>query len=154
LNPRLVLREFSFERAEDSEIVGMLYLWFVRVFQKSLPVIACAIAGVAAARAHHSTLAYDGEHPTTIAGEVRRFEWQNPHTLIYMDVKSGDGVEHWVVESESPNLLGRLGWSKTVMKAGDRITALGGRAKDGSHSLRCKDVQLPDGRSLPCFPTY
>jgi hypothetical protein len=122
--------------------------------QLTIAACVCALAAAAPVRVHHSTLAYDGEHPTTISGEVRRFEWQNPHTLIYMDVKNGDVVDRWVVESESPNLLGRLGWTKTVIKSGDRITTLGGRAKDGSHRLRCKEVQLADGRDLPCFPSY
>src|SRR5262245_39678378 len=65
---------------------------------------------------HHSTLPFDGEHPTTISGNVTKFAWQNPHTYIYVDVKTSSGaIQHWTIESESPNLLARLGWSKDLL---------------------------------------
>ena len=103
--------------------------------------------------AHHSILPFDGTHPTTLTGVVTKFEWLSPHTYIYMDVRNEkDNVERWAIESESPILLQRLGWTKDSMKPGDRITITGGRARNGARIVRCKVVELTGGRKLPCFP--
>jgi uncharacterized protein DUF6152 len=105
------------------------------------------------AQAHHSTLPFDGEHPTTIRGTVQEFAWRNPHSYIYLDVKNEAGAtEHWAIETESLIFLRRLGWSKDMMKPGDIISAIGARAKNGSHTMRCKVLSLADGRQFACFP--
>ena len=37
--------------------------------------------------AHHGTnISYDHSKPTTLAGTVTEFVWQNPHSQIYFDV--------------------------------------------------------------------
>ena len=106
--------------------------------------------------AHHSTLAYDGTQPTIISGVVEAFNWRYPHTSIVLDVSDSEGsgeiVTRWTVESESLQLLSRLGWTKSSIKPGDRIRVTGAGARDGSPSMRCRTIDLPDGKSLPCFP--
>ena len=110
-------------------------------------------ARASTALAHHSVLPFDGAHGTTIAGTVARVLWQNPHVLIALDVPNQAGaIERWTVESEAPRVLTRLGWMQDSVTAGRRITVPGARARDGSHALRCKSVQLADGRTLSCFP--
>jgi hypothetical protein len=104
------------------------------------------------ALAHHSTAPYDLVHGTIISGEVTRFEWENPHVHIYVDITGEDAeIEHWTVEMESPSILGRLGWKKDSLKPGDRISVTGGRAKNGSFQIRAVHVVLPDGRKLPAL---
>jgi len=109
--------------------------------------------------AHHSTLAYDGTRPTVINGVVATFNWRYPHTSIVLDVSDsggsgepGDIVTRWTVESEGLQLLSRLGWTKSSIKAGDRIRVIGARARDGRPAMRCRTIDLPDGKSLSCFP--
>lgn len=103
-----------------------------------------------AALAHHSTALYDLVHGTIISGEVTRFDWANPHVHITLDVTGENNeIEHWGIELENPHILGRNGWNKNSLKAGDTITATGGRAKDGSFNLRAVYVDLPGGRRLP-----
>jgi hypothetical protein len=105
------------------------------------------------ALAHHSVLPFDGEHATILEGTVTKFVWQNPHTIIEVDVKdSRGGMQHWRIESEAPGLLTRLGWSKDLLKAGDRITTIGARAKSGDYFMRCQKITLSENRTLPCFP--
>lgn len=104
-------------------------------------------------RAHHSTAMYDLVHGTIIGGVVTRFDWENPHAHIAVDVTGeNDEVEHWSVELESAGMLHRLGWAKDTIHTGDRISVTGGRAKDGSFHIRALWVQLPDGRKLPGQP--
>jgi hypothetical protein len=116
--------------------------------------------------AHHSTLAFDGTQPTVISGIVATFNWGYPHTTISLDV-SGDGgrggpggpgepgeiVTRWTVESESLRMLSRLGWTKNSIRPGDRIRVTGARARNGTFAMRCRTIDLPDGKSLSCFPT-
>jgi hypothetical protein len=106
--------------------------------------------------AHHSTLAFDGTQPTVIRGVVAAFNWRYPHTSIVLDVSDSGGpgeiVTRWTIESESLQLLSRLGWTKSSIRPGDRIRVTGARARDGAPAMRCRTIDLPDGKSLSCFP--
>jgi uncharacterized protein DUF6152 len=108
---------------------------------------------VSVAMAHHSTAPYDLIHGTTLEGEVTRFAWENPHSHIYMDVTGENNVDqHWTIEVDGPGVLRRLGWTKDILKAGDKIAVAGARAKNGSFNLKALTIQLPDGRKLLAVP--
>jgi hypothetical protein len=107
---------------------------------------AIAFTHVRAIGAHHSVLPFDGVTKTTIEGTVARVLWQNPHTLIAVDV----GQHRWTIESEGALLLLRLGWTSDSLKAGDTVTVTGARAKDGRRLMRCKTITIRN-HSLPCF---
>jgi Family of unknown function (DUF6152) len=99
--------------------------------------------------AHHSTAEYDLMHPASVTGVVSGFAWSNPHARIYLEKTKPDGTsEHWTIEIDSPNALGRMNWTKDLPKRGDRITCSGARAKDGSPRMRCTMVALEDGKLL------
>lgn len=102
-------------------------------------------------QAHHSTAPYDLIHGTIISGVVTAFDWENPHTELYLDVAGENDTEHWTIEMESPAHLKSLGWTKDTLKAGDRISVIGSRAKDQSFRMRAGYVQWPDGRKLRCL---
>lgn len=103
--------------------------------------------------AHHSTLGFDGTRPTVITGIVAAVRWAYPHTSIAIDVRDGEGtLTRWTVESESPQLLSRLGWTKGSVRPGESIRVTGARARNGDPAMRCRTIDLPDGTSLPCFP--
>src|SRR5215813_510824 len=91
-----------------------------------------ALAVVAPAFAHHSTAMYDMNHPVTVSGVVKRFEWTNPHAFVFLEVKDEKGkVTEWEVEMMSINHLKGYGWSHTTVKPGDVISCTGGAAKSG-----------------------
>lgn len=88
-----------------------------------------------------------------IEGEVTRFAWENPHAHIFLDATTEKNTrDHWTIEIDSPGVLRRLGWSKDTLRAGDRITVTGARAKSGRFDLKALTIQLPDGRKLPAVP--
>lgn len=97
---------------------------------------------------HHSIAAYDLIHGTILEGVVSGFVWENPHARLYLDVAAENEVEHWTIELESPKVLRDLGWDRDTLKSGDRISVTGGRAKNGSFSLRAAYVEIPGGRKL------
>lgn len=109
--------------------------------------------GAMTLRAHHSFAAeYDSKKPVTVTGIVRKVEWTNPHSRMYLDVKDAKGVVTvWNFEFGSPNHLFRAGWNRNTVKEGDQITVEGWAAKDGSHLAQTRQVILADGRKVPGF---
>jgi len=99
---------------------------------------------------HHSFAAeYDSNKKVQLAGVVAKVEWMNPHARFYLDVKDGSGnVVTWELELRSPNVLRVEGWSRTSMKAGDRVTVDGYLARDGSRLASARDVRLANGRRV------
>jgi hypothetical protein len=109
-----------------------------------------ALLGLAVSRpllAHHSSAAYDMEHPVNVKGVVTSMEWGNPHVFIYMDMKDdGGNVEQWRVEGNSPNMLVRSGWKKEMIKTGDQLQVYGAPAKNGSKVMRLITLTLANGQ--------
>ena len=83
--------------------------------------------------AHHGYAAYDETKEVTLRGTVTEFDWANPHTEIYFDVKNASGnIVHWGCETLSPTKLSRAGWSKDAVKPGDHITVTLVAARNGA----------------------
>jgi len=84
---------------------------------------------------------------TTLKGTVTKFEFINPHALIYVDVVGDKGnVDHWIAESSSNNHLSRGGYDKNSLKPGEQVTVTGHRAKNGAYGLelQCKECLIAD----------
>lgn len=97
--------------------------------------------------AHHGKGAFDMDKLTIVKGTVMKFEFINPHTLIFVDAVGDKGaVEHWVAESSSNNHLGRGGYDKNSLKAGEQVVVTGHRAKNGANSLelQCQECSVTD----------
>ena len=116
-------------------------------------VLATILFACASLHAHHGNTAYDADHPITIKGTVTEFVWSNPHCQVYLDVKDAKGkVVSWSVESQSPGILRRNGWSRDSIKAGDVIAVTLIPAKSGSpvgfSGEKLGKIVLPNGRVL------
>jgi hypothetical protein len=99
--------------------------------------------------AHHSfPVHFVPDELVTISGEVTEFRFRNPHGLLFLTVRDGDTEQQWKVETNSPNILRRRGWTPGSIEAGDRVTIVGYPARDGSHFMRVYRVVYPDGREL------
>jgi len=99
---------------------------------------------------HHSFMAeYDLNKPITLNGVVTRFIWANAHALFNIDVRDGNGkVTNWTLETACPNALLNRGWSRSSMKAGDRITVEAYASKKGTPAAATKTVLLANGQRL------
>ena len=97
--------------------------------------------------AHHGKGAFDMDNLTVVKGTVTKFQFINPHALIYIDVVDGKGkVEHWIAESSSNNHLGRGGYDKNSLKPGDQVVVTAHRARNGANTLelQCQECSISD----------
>ena len=94
--------------------------------------------------AHHSFKAeYDESQPITLKGTITKIIWNNPHVLMYLDVKDDKGkVANWEFELASPNGLLSQGWKVDSLKPGDQVSVTGFGARDGSNMANIRKVTL------------
>jgi hypothetical protein len=109
-----------------------------------------AFAAASPAGAHHSfAVHFVADRVITVAGTVNEFSFRNPHGLVTLTAKGDDGKpQEWKIETNSPNILRRRGWSETSIKPGDQVQVEGYPARDGSNFMRVYRVIYPDGHEL------
>jgi hypothetical protein len=112
--------------------------------------------------AHHGTgVSYDMGKVVTVKGTVTDFHWANPHVQLYFDVKDEQGnIVHWGGEMLSPAVLGRRGFNKNTLKAGDQVTVTLNPSKVGNPVGVVGVIMLDNGtvlqntgRTTPVLPT-
>ena len=103
-----------------------------------------ALAAYMPAGAHHSFAMYNKDKVLTLKGEVKTFQWTNPHCVIWFIVKPEGGGEpqEWGVETTSPGVLTRSGWTRTSIKPGDMVSVEFNPLRDGSHGGGMNSVTL------------
>ena len=108
------------------------------------------LAGAGAAQAHHSFAMFDAGKTVTLKGEVKGFQWTNPHAIlfVYGAPVSGGAPTTWSVELTSPGNLTRLGWSKRSLNPGDAVLVDISPLRDGQPGGGFKKVTLPSGQVL------
>ena len=100
------------------------------------------------ALAHHSFAGkFDGSRALHLQGVVARVELANPHTFIYLNVRTDAGdFEQWALEGPSAFQLPRRGWDhQQMVKAGDALGVCGYAATGGSRILSAAVLTLPSG---------
>jgi hypothetical protein len=137
-------------------------------------IAAAALAASLPLAAHHSFSAeFDGSKEIKATGAVTKLDWQNPHGWIHLTVTelcertaagrgpdaveqewacrtpdSKEGAADWAFEIGSPNGLMRQGWTRNSLKAGDVVTVIGSRARDGSTNSNARSVTMANGKRL------
>ena len=148
----------------------------IRGVMKTFALTSIGAAAVAASlplAAHHSFSAeFDASKEIKATGSVTKLDWQNPHGWIHLTVtelcertaargpnaveqewacrapSSAEKEADWAFELGSPNGLMRQGWTRNSLKAGDVVTVLGSRARDGSSNSNARSVTMADGKRL------
>jgi len=92
---------------------------------------------------------FDQAKTIKLVGQVKQFQWTNPHSWIQLDVTNEQGVkEEWSIEGNSPNQLIRLGWRPGTLKPGDTVTLLVKPMRDGAKGGMFVEITLADGTVL------
>ena len=104
---------------------------------------------------HHSNSAFEVQKVITVTGTVREFRWSNPHTRLFLVADDGQGGKvEWDCEGRAPGILGRAGWTRRSLKAGDTVTVDMSPAKDGSRAGLIARVTKADGTILGNQPVF
>jgi len=111
-----------------------------------LVIVCISMAGSRAANAHHSLDAFNVDELRTIAGTVRRFDWTFPHTRTEIEARDEAGnATVWRFEGMSPDYLGRRGWNRRTLEAGDAVEVVYFPRRDGAPGGMLVRVTLGDG---------
>ena len=121
----------------------------MRVKALIITAIATFAFGVPAS-AHHSFAMFDNEKSMTVQGQVKEFEWTNPHSwlrVMVMDQNTGKPLL-WVFELSSPARLATLGMHSNSLKPGDAVSVNFHPLKDGTRGGQFVQATLPDGKQF------
>jgi len=121
---------------------------FTKFLSSSALLCASLLCGTASA--HHSIPShYDLATVVELEGEVVRFVWTNPHVRFTMRVRDNQGREElWEVETSSVSILGRMGLSADIVKAGDRVKIAGNPARRSQHAMVAANMLFSDGKEV------
>ena len=121
----------------------------MQVIIRGLVAAGMIAGGASVATAHHSAAIFDASQTKVISGTVKKFDYSNPHTWVWLDVTNDQGqVETWGVEGMSPNYLNRRGWTRTTLKPGDKLSVTVRPMKDGQKAGMWISGKRPDGEVL------
>src|SRR5436305_310484 len=92
--------------------------------KRSLGLACLVLAAAGPAFAHHSGAMFDREKSVALTGEIKEYQFQNPHVWIEMMVPTAGKKTpvEWGIEGEGPSMMIRLGLSKANLKPGDKVT--------------------------------
>jgi hypothetical protein len=111
---------------------------------------ALALSAIAApAAGHHSSAMFDQQATRTLSGTVKQFLWTNPHCYIQLMVRNEQGIEEeWSLEMTAPLHLQRLGWTKSSLKPGDKVTVKIHPLRDGGKGGNVLEAIAADGKPI------
>ncbi|MGA0805486.1 MAG: DUF6152 family protein [Pseudohongiellaceae bacterium] len=100
-------------------------------------------------QAHHAFSMFDQSRTIELKGEIKEFQWTNPHVWVQLLVTQPDGqVIEWSIEGSSPNGLRRQGWRSDSLLPGMKVTLLTNPLKNGDPGGSLVNVTLEDGKVL------
>jgi hypothetical protein len=100
--------------------------------------------------AHHGRgQSFDMKNRVTLKGTVSQVKWQNPHVLIFIDVKDESGkVVTWAFENSNVHTLATQGYNRNTLRVGQEVTAIINPAANGTPVGIVVKVILADGREI------
>lgn len=108
-----------------------------------LPVVATVIAAAAVpAIAHHAFVMFDKKKEMTLSGTVKEFENTNPHAMIVLTAKDG---KDWIIQTESPLVLDKVGINDSTLMAGEHATVRVHPLKNGGAEGSLIELKTEDG---------
>ena len=82
--------------------------------------------------AHHSDASYETGQRMQITGTVKKWQWTNPHSFLWLIVDDGKGgTDEAGFELGSPNTLIRNGFTSKTFVPGDKATVTYAPRRDG-----------------------
>ena len=110
-----------------------------------------AILLPALGNSHHAQAPFfDQSREVEIEGVVTRFDFRNPHPVLYVEVTIEEGqVESWEIQFGNATGLRRRGWHSDIIRPGERVTARGHPSwNPDTHGMQGARVLKEDGSVL------
>jgi hypothetical protein len=110
-------------------------------------VLFLALSGTAIA--HHGSAEYQTERNVTITGTVKEWRWSNPHTWVFLTVRSASGaLEQWDGEGPPLTWAAQRGWSSATLRAGEEVSLVMYPSKRAARAGLIKQVRRANGDLL------
>jgi hypothetical protein len=117
----------------------------MRDYGRSLT-LSLALLASAAAHAHHGSAEYHVDREVVVAGTVKEWRFTNPHTWVYLVVKSpGGNVEEWNGEGPPLQWAASRNWSAATLQAGEAVRLVMYPSRRDARSGLIKRIER-DGR--------
>ena len=110
------------------------------------------VAGTRTVLGHHSNALVDKDTLYTVAGDVTKFAFVNPHVAIYWKGQDKQGkVIEWYASAAGPRAYIALGWTGPKMfKPGERILVQGHPMRDGTPLMQFQAIyRCSNGEAIP-----
>lgn len=122
----------------------------MKTLQTLLLALAAAATFASPLAAHHGRgKTFDMQKRVTLKGTVSQVKWQNPHVLIFIDVKDDTGkVVTWGFENSNVHTLATQGYNRNTLKLGQEVTAIVNPAANGEPVGIIVKVILADGKEI------
>lgn len=113
--------------------------------------VTCVLAALvmaplaAPASAHHSFAMFDPSKPMKFEAIVQNLQWTAPHAVLWVEAGKVGTYEAGVWSLElptSPANLAKMGWSRTSVKAGDKVVVEINPMRDGRRAGQFKRATL------------
>ena len=107
--------------------------------------LATLFSGLVAA--HHSAAVFDTEKTMEVTGTVTKFVYRSPHMIIVLDEETAEGTKSWNIEGQSVASLTRMGFDRTSVAEGDKITIKIRPMLNGTAGGLIQGLRGADGRA-------
>ncbi|OYW45849.1 MAG: hypothetical protein B7Z08_01225 [Sphingomonadales bacterium 32-68-7] len=92
---------------------------------------------------------FDTARTQALTGEVRQFQWNNPHCYIQLRVTDAQGQQReYSIEMGAPMHLQGRGWTPRTLKAGDQVRVTIYPLRNGDAGGELASITTLDGRQL------
>jgi hypothetical protein len=92
---------------------------------------------------HYIGNVYDSSKRVALEGVVTAFRFVPAHPILEIDVVRNGKSERWRLEMDNHFELRAIGMDADTLKAGDKVTAEGSAAKDGSKAIYVRSLERP-----------
>jgi len=102
--------------------------------------LAAAVLG-GSALAHHGWTGYDEQKTITLTGVIREASYENPHSIIKLQVDEGKG-KTWLAYLAPPSRMDSRGFKKDALKVGASATLVGYPHKTTADEMRAERITI------------
>jgi hypothetical protein len=92
---------------------------------------------------HYIGNVYDSTKRVSLEGVVAVFRFVPAHPILEIDVVRNGRSERWRLEMDNHFELRAIGIEADTLKTGDKVTAEGSAAKDGSKAIYVRSLERP-----------